>query len=328
MQTFRTRILFMLLGSAATVLSTNVLAQGDPYPSRVVKLVVPFAPGGGADVAARMLAARLAEIWKQPVVVENKLGASSIIATDVVAKSAPDGYTILVNVGLIVQNPSLHAKLPYDTFKDLRPVTIVTNEQLVLVASAAFSVTTLDEFIRAVKLAPGKFAFASYGTGSTSHLLLNQLNRQAGIDLLHVPYKGTAAALQALLSNEAHVAILNYGTAKAQVQAGKLRYLAVMGDKRSPFLPDVPTFEEQGLKGFTRYSWIGLFLPAATPKSIVEKIAADASRAVAAPDVAARFREFGQEPGGGTPQEFGEIFRRDFEYYGEIIKRSGIRASD
>ena len=328
MQTFRTGILFKLFGLAAIMLSAGGPTQAQPYPSRVVKLVVPFAPGGGTDVAARVLASRLTDVWKQPVVVENKLGAGSIIATDVVAKSAPDGYTILANVGLIVQNPSLHAKLPYDTFKDLRPVTMVTKEQLVLVASAAFSVTTLDEFIRAVKLAPGKFAFASYGAGSTSHLLLHQLNQQAGIDLLHVPYKGTAAALQALLSDEAQVAMLNYGTAKAQVQAGKLRYLAVMGDRRSPFLPDVPTFEEQGLKGFTRYSWIGMFVPAATPKGIVEKIAADVSRAVAAPDVAARFREFGQEPGGGTPQEFGAIFRSDFEYYDGIIKRSGIRASD
>lgn len=328
MHNLRTKILCISIGVITIVLSPGGVAQPEPFPSRTVKLVVPFAPGGGTDVAARMLATRLADMWKQPVVVENKLGAGSIIATDVVAKSAPDGYTILANVGLIVQNPSLHAKLPYDTFKDLRAVTMVTKEQLALVVSADIGAATLDEFIRAVKLAPGKFAFASYGAGSTSHLLLHQLNQQAGIDLLHVPYKGTAAALQALLSGEAQVAILNHGTAKAQVHAGKLRYLAVMGDKRSPFLPDVPTFEEQGLKGFTRYSWIGLFVPADTPKDIVEKIAGDASRAVAAPDVVARFREFGQEPSGGTPKEFGEIFRRDFEYYDGIIKRSGIRASD
>lgn len=324
MKAFGTGILSTLLSLAAIALSPNAIAQSESFPSRTVKLVVPFAPGGGADVAARRLAARLAEMWKQPVLVENKMGAASVIATDAVAKSAPDGYTILANVGLIVQNPSLRAKLPYDTFKDLRPVTIVSNEQLILVTSSATGLKTLDEFIKAVKIAPGKFAFASYGTGSTSHLLQNQLNQQAGIDLLHVPYKGTAAALGALLTGEAQVAILNYGTAKTQVEAGKLRILAVMGEKRSPFLPDVPTFEEQGLKGFTRYSWVGLFLPMATPDGIVKKIAADVSLALAGPELAARFREFGQEPGGGTPQEFGDIFRRDFEYYEAIIKRAGI----
>lgn len=328
MQRLSLRIACLLIGLATISFSTSQIARAQPFPTRTVRLVVPFAPGGGTDVAARTLAARLTEIWKHPVVVENKLGAGSIIATDLVAKSPPDGYTILANVGLIVQNPSLHAKLPYDTFRDLRAVTMLTKEQLVLVVSTEISVTTLDEFIRAVKSAPGKFAFASYGTGSTSHLLQQQLNRQAGIDLLHVPYKGTAAALQALLSGEAQVAILNHGTAKSQVQAGRLRYLAVMGDKRSPFIPDVPTFEEQGLKGFTRYSWIGLFVPANTPNNIVERIATDVSHAALAPEVSARFREFGQEPGGGTSQEFEEIFLRDFEYYDAIIKRSGIRASD
>ncbi|MCC6473927.1 MAG: tripartite tricarboxylate transporter substrate binding protein [Burkholderiales bacterium] len=311
---------------AAAAIGIWGAAQADVFPSRTVKLVVPFAPGGGADVPARLVAGRLAELWKQPVVVENKTGAGSIIATDSVAKSSPDGYTILANVALIVQNPSLHAKLPYDTFKDLRPVTILTNEQLLLVASAATGATTLGNLLASIKRAPAKYVFGSYGAGSTSHLLLQQLNQEAGVTLLHVPYKGTAAALQALLAGEAQVAILNYGTAKAQIDAGKLRALAVTGDKRFHFLPQVPTFEEQAVKGFTLYSWVGLFVNGATPDPVVEKIAADVTRVLALPDVTDRIRQFGQQPGGGTPQAFAEIFRRDFEYYARIIRTSGIRA--
>lgn len=316
---------FLLVSLFMALLALQEIALAQGFPSRPIKLIVPFAPGG-TDVSFRILAGKLGEIWKQPVVVENRTGGSSIIATDLVAKAPPDGYTLLGNVTLIVQNPSLYEKLPYDPYKDIVPVTQVFTEQLLLVISASSSAKSLSEFIDLAKRNHGTYNFASYGSGSTAHILLGELNKGAGIDLLHVPYKGTVPAMQALLSGEAQVALLNFGTAKPQINAGKLRVIAAMGSKRSNFVPGVPTFEEQGVKGFAFSNWGGLFVPGGTPKGIVSAVASAVTAAVRSAEVAAKLQEFGQDPAGGMPEEFAEIFDRDLKFYARAIKSAGIRA--
>ena len=262
--------------AAATTLSALVLAmpaQAQDYPSRTIKIVVPFAPGGGGDVLGRLIAKKLGEQLRQTVIVENKPGASTIIATDLVAKSTPDGYTVLLNVPLIVQTASLFKKLPYDPLTDLLPVAQINTSQIwFAVGTAKVKATTFKEYIAQAKADPKNFSYASIGPGSTGHLLGFGLNEANGLDTIHVPYKGSTPALQALLSGEVASVFQDYVTLKPQVEAGKVRLLAVTGTTRSEFTHEVPTLKELGYPGFEAGTWAGLFVAAKTPPAIVKTL--------------------------------------------------------
>jgi tripartite-type tricarboxylate transporter receptor subunit TctC len=307
------------------LLAQQALGAEPEFPNRPVRLVVPYGAGGGIDAAARRLARELEALWGQPVVVDNKGGGDSIIGTGDVARAKPDGYTLLAQIATIAQNPHLHAKMPFDTLADLAPVVRVSTEPLYLAVTKALGATTIAEFIELARRKPGELSFGSYGNGSTSHLLLTALQKKATVDILHVPYKSTALVVQGLMTGEIDSGLLPYTTARIGLDSGKVLMIGSTGATRSTVLPDVPTLEEAGLGGFTRDQWMGLFAPAKTPSSIVNKIARDVTTAVSKPEYAAWLKGFGVTPAGGTPRMFDMYFRQDYEYYRDLIKAANVR---
>jgi tripartite-type tricarboxylate transporter receptor subunit TctC len=300
-------------------------AADAPYPSKPVRLVMPFAAGGGPDTAARLLGQRLSEMWKQPVVIDNKPGGNSIIATAEVARAQPDGHTILVNINLLVQNPSLRANLPFDTFKDLVAVVPVAYDSLFLVVSSSLKAPDLKSFLQAARAQPGKLAFGSFGTGSLAHLMLLDMQRSAKLDIVHVPYAGTAPVAQALMSGDVHVGLLPYVTARLAIDSGKATAIGVTGSVRSERLPNVPTLKEAGLAGFERPNWIGLFVPSATPKTVVTQINRDVNEALRSPQVLEKLRELASMPGGGTVEAFNDAVMSDYVHFREIIRAGNVK---
>lgn len=304
----------------------GTVAAAEAWPNHTMKIVVPFAPGGGGDVLGRLIADELAHTLGQAVVVDNKPGASTIIANDMVAKSQPDGHTILLNVPLLIQVPSLFSKLPYDTRKDLLPVIdVVKSPQWLAVNAERMPAKNLTEFMAKVGAEPGKHNFASIGNGSSGHLLGTQLLEAAKVEMVHVPYKGSAPALTALLSGEVSAVMLDMVTLKPQVEAGKIRLIAVTGKERSPQTPDVPTLAEQGYPGFEIYTWAGLFVPTGTPAPIVQKLHDSVKSFINKPDVVSRFADLGYLPGGASQTDFEKEVWSDQERWGELIRKVGIR---
>ena len=295
------------------------------FPDRPVRLVVPYGAGGGIDAAARRLGRELEAIWKQSVFVDNKAGADSIIGTGEVVRAKPDGYTILAQIPSIVQNPHLRPKMPFDTLADLAPIVRVSTEPLYLAVTKTLGATTTAEFIELARSKPGRLSFGSYGNGSTSHLLLTALQSKAKVEIVHVPYKSTALVVQALMTGEIDSGLLPYVTARIGLDSGKALMIGSTGAKRSTVLPQVPTLDEAGLSGFTRDQWMGLFAPAKTPKSILDKIARDVTTAVNKPEYAAWLKEFGATPAGGTPELFDTYVRQDSDYYRDLIKAANVR---
>jgi tripartite-type tricarboxylate transporter receptor subunit TctC len=313
------------LAATALLAAATVGAQQD-YPQRTVKVVVPFAAGGGGDVLGRLVAQKLSEQFKQPVIVDNKPGASSVIATEMVAKAAPDGYTILLNVPLIVQTASLYAKLPYDPLTDLMPVTdLVTTPVWLAVGAEKVKARNLKEYVEQARLHPKNYSYASIGAGSTGHLLGYQLNEINRLDTIHVPYKGSAPAMTALLGGEVASVFLDYVTLRSQVEAGKVRLIAVTGTQRTPITPEVPTLAEQGYPGFDAQTWAGLFVPAKTPPEIVQRIEREVRAIVAQPDYIAKVRELGYVPGGLTQAQFAAQVRQDHASWGALIRKTGFK---
>src|SRR6188474_714112 len=275
----------LLASIAVTALcaSSHQASAADAYPSRRITFVVPYAAGGATDVSARLLANKLSEAWKQPVVVENKSGGGGVVGNDFVAKAQPDGYTVLLAITQIIQAPSLVAKLPYDVFKDLAPVTQVALSTIVLVVPEQQPIKSVKELIDLAKANPGK-PYGTFGNATTSHLYGELLKKNAGIDMTHVPYRGSAPLTNDLLNNTVTAAFVDLTTANPQIQGGKIRALAVGGEKRRTQLPNVPTMAELGFPGFEAEGWIGVFVPAATPKDIVAKLSAELSRIIASPE--------------------------------------------
>jgi tripartite-type tricarboxylate transporter receptor subunit TctC len=307
------------------LLAQQARAAEPEFPNRPVRLIVPYGAGGGIDAAARRLGRELEALWGQPVVVDNKAGGDSIIGTSEVARAKPDGYTILAQIPTIVQNPHLRPKMPFDTLADLAPIVRVSTEPLYLAVTKTLGVSTTAEFIELARRKPGGLSFGSYGNGSTSHLILTALQSQAKVEIIHVPYKSTAAVVQALMTGEIDSGLLPYVTARIGLDSGKVVMIGSTGAVRSTVLPKVPTLEEAGLSGFTRDQWMGLFAPAKTPRSIVDKIARDVTTAVNKPEYAAWLRGFGAIPAGGTPKFFEMYVRQDFDYYRDLIKRANVR---
>lgn len=264
--------IFQLLVTATLLLMAggNVsLAQAQNYPERRITFVVPYAAGGATDVSGRLLANKLSEAWKQPVVVENKPGGGGTIGNDYVAKAPADGYTVLVAITQIIQAPSLFSKLPFDVLKDLAPVSQVALSTVVLSVPEQQPFKSVKDLIDAAKAAPGKYPYGSFGNATTSHLYGELLKKNAGIDMTHVPYRGSAPLLNDLLGNQMTAAFIDLTTVGSQIAAGKVRALAVGGEKRRPFLPDTPTLGELGFPGFEAEGWVGIFVPAATDRKSV-----------------------------------------------------------
>ena len=300
----------LMLFSAATALAQN-------FPSRPVRIVVPFPPGGGADTLARIMEPKLAGIWAQPIVVENRPGASGHIGADFVARSAPDGHTLLM---------SSTASLTEKNVTQFAPVSLVSASAYIVTANPGVAAANIRELIALARANPGKLTFGSSGTGAASHLSAELFKATAGVDLLHVPYKGTGQALTDLLAGHVNLMFAPSQTVMPYVHAGKLKALAVTGARRSETLPDLPTVAESGLPGYEAVGWFGLLAPAATPKASVARASADVNRVLAMSDVREKMLALGAEPAGNTPEEFARFIREDRAKWSKLMKEAGIKA--
>jgi tripartite-type tricarboxylate transporter receptor subunit TctC len=317
-----TRIFFRIL--IASLAFTAITAFAAEFPARPVRLIVPFPPGGPLDIVGRLVARKLQDQWGQSVVVDNRGGASGAIGTGELARSAPDGHTLLVNSTPIVATPHLQ-KLPYDTLRDLVGVSQIAAIDYVLVATPRSGIGSVEELIAAAKKQPGKLNYASAGIGSGQHLFVELMKGATGANLNHVPYKGAAAAVQAVLAGEVDLMFEVSVGVLAQIKAGKLRALLVTGAKPVEALPGVPPFESL-FPGVGIEAWHGMFAPAATPAAVVQQIAADVGRAVMAPEISSRLRELGFQPTGLPHPRFQEVVARDLERWGQVIRDNNIRA--
>ncbi|MGE0799208.1 MAG: Bug family tripartite tricarboxylate transporter substrate binding protein [Lautropia sp.] len=315
-----------LAASGGLLAPAAALAQAITYPSQTIKLVVPFAPGGGGDVLGRLLAERLTVSIGRPVIVENKPGASTVLGTETVVRAEPDGHTILLNVPLIVQTTALMAKLPYDPIRDLTPITdVVTTSLWLAVNPEKVKARTIPEFVAEMKAQPQKHSYGSIGQGSSTHLFGHALNQAANLDLVHVPYKGSSPAIAALIGGEISAVILDFVTLRPQVATGRIRLIGVTGEKRSPLTPDLPTFAEQGFAGFELPTWAGLWVPAKTPEPIVARLHDEFVKIMKQPEVVARFAELGYVPGGQPQQAFARQVAGDKERWTDLIRKAGVK---
>ena len=325
MTTRRTTLAIPLAITLAFGALASAPALAQSFPSRPVNLVVPFPPGGGTDTGARILAEQLGKRWGQPVVVENKGGAAGQIGADSVAKAKPDGYTLLLgNIGTQAINPSLYAKLPYDADKAFAPVSLVAELPLAMMVNPALPAKTASEFITLAKSKPGQLSYSSSGAGSAPHLAAEIFKDQTGTFVLHVPYRGGGPAIADLLAGHVQLSFMTVLEASGHIKGGKLRALAVTGDKRVQALPDVPTLAEGVVPGFNAISWIGLLAPAGTPADVVDKIAADVRAVLADDAVKARFVALGGVPRATTPAEFSKLIADDKARYAQIIRSRKI----
>ena len=323
-----TTIRQLLLASLLTVIepASHALAQG--WPSRTIHIVVPYAAGGGVSVLAQIVGAKLQELTKQPVVINNRPGAGGNLGADTVAKSPPDGYTILLHTSAQASAPSLYKTLPFDVVKDFAPVTMVIATQFVVGGTLKNPATTLKELAAEAKANPGKLNYASSGIGSSLHLFAELFKNAAGIDMVHVPYQGDAPIITALMSGDVQLAFLPQATGGAAVQSNTIRGLAVTGTKRLDFLHNVPTVLEQGFVGLEQGSWIAMWVPAGTPSDVVLAIQQNIAKVLADPQVRVRLVSVGQEPIGNTPAEFDAQFRADIARFAKVVEQAKIPKLD
>jgi tripartite-type tricarboxylate transporter receptor subunit TctC len=316
--------LFAVVTAAAS--APYATATGDGYPSKPIRLVVPFPAGGPLDAVARAIGEKLTEAWRQPVVVDNRPGAGGNIGADLVAKSAPDGYTILEGaLSTHAVNVSLYSKMPYDPIRDFTAITLVAVTPNVLVVNPSLPVNSVKDLITYAKAHPGKLSFGSGSNGSAGHLAGEAFKTEAGVDMVHVPYKGGAPAMQALLAGDTQLMFDNLANSTPQLKAGKIKALAVTTAKRSPLAPELPTLAEAGLPGFDIYTWWGFMAPAGTPKEIIGKWNAEVARILATPEMKAFFAQQGAEPTPTSPEEFAALIRSEIPKYAKIVKDSGAK---
>ena len=314
--------------AAALALWAATALHAETWPAKPVRVIVAFPAGGGVDFVARTVSQRLSEELKQTFVVENRAGANGAVGADVVAKSAPDGYTILIaSPGEVVVGPASGQKVPYDVARDFIPVTLIGETPLVIASHPAFEPKTLAELIALAKKEPGKHGYGSPGAGSSMHFAGESLNAMAGISLLHVPYKGAAPAVNDLLGGQVPVGIVGMPPTVAHAKAGKLRILAVTGDKRSPAMPDVPAVAElPGFQGYRFTNWMGVFVPAKTPPEVIQRLSTEIAKIVREPATREKLLGQGVEPSGNTPPEFAAFMKAETQRYSSISKERGIRA--
>jgi tripartite-type tricarboxylate transporter receptor subunit TctC len=303
--------------------SQAVIAQD--YPGRPVRLVVPFAAGGGTDIAARVLADGLTQSLGQTFVIDNRGGAGSVVGTEIVAKSAPDGYTLLLGNISLAFNPALYSKLPYDALRDLAPISLVVDQPNIMVVPPSLPAQTLNEFVTLARAAPGKYTYGSAGAGSGTHLATELLATQLKLKLVHVPYKGTGPALTALLGGEISLFVSTFASALPHVKAGRLRAFGVTSAKRSAALPDVPTIAESGLPGYEYTTWYGLLARAGTPQSIVDKLNRATVALLDNADVRQRYIAQGMDPLPSTIDAFAAKLRSETDKWTKVIRATGAR---
>jgi tripartite-type tricarboxylate transporter receptor subunit TctC len=297
------------------------------YPSRPVSMVVGFAPGGGTDTVARILAKTVGDALGQQIVVENKAGAGGNIATDYVAHAAPDGHTLLLgNVGSLTVAPHLVANLPYDPLRDFAPITMAVVFANVVVVPASLPAQTLPEFVKLAREKPGTITYGSSGIGGAGHLSGELLKDAAKIDIVHVPYKGGGPAMQGLLGGQIHAYFAAPASVVGHLKAGRVRALATTGSKRAQLLPDVPTIAESGYPGYEAMNWYAYVAPAKTPKGIIDRLNREIVKALAAPDVVALLHKQGLEPSSSSPEELGRYIKSEYETWGKVVKQAGIKA--
>ena len=310
--------------AAAALLAASTLALGQSWPAKPIKYIVPFAPGGTTDILGRMVAAGLAPALGQPVVVENKPGAGTVVGTEYVAKSAPDGHTLGMVVTAYVINPSLRSDLPYDTLKDLAGVTQVSVQHLVMAANPAFPANSIPELIALAKKEPGKVAYATPGSGTAMHLSVELLKTSSGIDLVHVPYKGGAPAQQDVMAGRVPILMDVLYAVQPLIKSGRIKVLALLSPSRAPESPEYPVVSES-VPGVSALSLVGIVAPAATPRELVNRIGADIARAVKSSDLTERMKQQGMEPIGSTPDQFDALIRAEIEKWSKVVKLSGAK---
>ena len=319
----RTWLSAVLFVFGACVAST---ALSQDYPSRPIRIIVPFPAGGTADLLARQIGQIMSEALRQQVLIENRAGAGGNIGADLAARSKPDGYTLLMGtVSTHAINPNLYPKMPYDPVKDFAPVTMVARMPNLLVVHPSVPANNVAELIALAKARPGALAFASAGNGTTQHLAGELFKKMAGVDMIHVPYKGNAPAVTDLVGGQVQVMFDNIPVSLQQVRAGKLRALAVTGPARSPVLPELPTLAEAALPGYSITSWFGLYAPSGTSPQIIERLNREANKALATAQIRRRLTDQGIEPAGGTPGQFADFMRAELVKWGKIVRESGAR---
>ena len=306
-----------------------VLAAGassaQNYPAHPVKVIVPYAVGGSADVYGRFLAAKLSETMGQPFVIENRPGGGAVIGTDAVAKSAPDGYTILVMSNTHTVNETLIPKKPYDLMRDLAPITGINSQDLLLVAAPGVKANNLRDFIAAAKKQPGKLNYASSGPGTPYHMAGELFKYMAGVDIVHVPHKGSDQARTAVLGGQVDMMFDAISTIVSHVRAGKLKALGTTGKSRSAVTPEIPTIAEAGVPGYEATIWLGLMAPAATPKPLLERLSAEVKKVIHSPDVKENWGKQGAVPMDMSPEEFGKFVRADIAKWAKLVKDTGMK---
>jgi tripartite-type tricarboxylate transporter receptor subunit TctC len=312
--------------AAAVIAIAPAAAQGPDYPTKPIRIVVPFPAGGATDLFARAAAQKMTEAWGQSVVVDNRPGAGGNIGTELVAKALPDGYTLeMGTVGTHAINASLYAKMPYDHVKDFAPIILVAGVPNVLVVHPSVPANSVQELIAYLKANPGKVNFASSGSGTSIHLSGELFKVMAGVQMTHIPYKGSAPALQDLLGGQVQLMFDNLPPSLPQIKAGKLRALGVTSTARAPALPEVPTIAESGLPGFDASSWFGLLAPAGTPPAIVAKINAEIAKWLATPEAKEKLLAAGANAAGGTPDDFARHIAAETAKWAKVVKESGAK---
>ena len=315
-----TRGVFALLLSLAAATS-----YAQSYPTRAVRIVVPFAVGGSADVYGRVLAAKLSDAMRQPFVIENRPGGGAVVGTDAVAKSAPDGYAVLIMSNTHTVNETLIPQKPYDLLRDLAPITGINSQDLLLVAAPGVQANNLRQFIALAKQQPGKLNYASSGPGTPYHMAGELFKYMAGVDIVHVPHKGSDQARIAVLGGQVDMMFDAISTIVSQVQAGKLKGLATTGRTRSAVTPQIPTVAEAGVPGYEATIWLGLMAPAGTPRAILERLSAAVEKVINAPDIKENWGKQGAVPMGMPPDEFGKFLREDVTKWAKLVRDTGMK---
>ena len=313
------------LSLSALVLIFAAMANAQPFPSKPIKIIVPFPAGGTVDFFARVISTKLSEALGQSVLVENRSGAGGNIAAEAVAKAAPDGYTLLMGSEIIAINTSLYSKIGYDPVKDLAPITLVGTVPNILIVHPGLPINSVAELIALAKKTPGKISFASTGQGTSTHLSSELFKLMANVDMLHVPYKGGPPAIADLISGQVNMMFINMPTGITHVRSGKAKILAVSSIKRVAQLPDVPTVDQSGVKGFETSAWSGLYAPAATPADIINRLNVEVVKILKQPSVREQLMAQGAEPVGDTPEEFSRFTLAEISKWAKIIKISGAK---
>ena len=311
---------------AALLALAHAVALAQGYPNKAIKIIVPFPPGGGTDIGTRIIAQKLSEAWGQPVLVENRGGAAGIVGTEATAKSAPDGYTIMMgNIGTHAINVSLYKKLPYDPVKDFAPISHVAGLPLFVLVHPSVKVTSIKELIALAKAQPGKLDYSSSGSGGSMHVAAELFKNMTGTHMVHIPYKGGGPAVADLLAGQVPVSFATVLETLPHVKSGRLRALAVTSANRSLASPSVATVAESGVPEYESISWLALFAPAGTPKDIINKISLEVVRIINLPDVKERLLLQGAEPIGSTPEQLAAVLANDIAKYAKVMKTAGVQ---